>query len=107
MKKEFLVKILKEVYGKNFNTRVAIEDMLDRIGKKEQAAYDKLTKSLTNEQYKLLDDYLRLYCLRIFKMQYKRFDCGFRIGLEIGKTNKENCDNNHDTQEHNKLNADA
>ena len=57
--------------------------MLGPIGNEERETYDKLLSNMSDKQKELLDKYLRLYCERIFKMQCKRFEAGFQIGLAI------------------------
>ena len=85
MQKNYISEMLKKVYGKNYNVRDAVEKLLGPIGNEERETYDKLLSNMSDKQKELLDKYLRLYCERIFKMQCKRFEAGFQIGLATAK----------------------
>lgn len=77
-------KILAQVYGKNYDIRHVVENLLEPYSNKEKESYDKLCEELTDKQKKLLNTYLHLYAERIFKMQDKRFNAGFRAGMYFG-----------------------
>ena len=78
--------MLKKVYGKNYNVRDAVEKLLGPIGNEERETYDKLLSNMSDEQKELLDKYLRLYCERVFGMQCRRFELGFKAGLSAEKS---------------------
>lgn len=97
---EITLELVKLIYGKNYNIRTVIEDMLDPVEENEREIYARLTESLNEEQNKLLDDYLHLYCIRLFNMQHKRYDAGLRLGLEIGRmdVSEADADTDDDTE---------
>lgn len=76
--------MLQDVYGKNFDIVYVVEDLLEPISKEEKETYDKLCDELTTEQKEMLNTYLHLYAERIFQMQDKRFNAGFKAGKYIG-----------------------
>lgn len=81
---KFTKKILIDVYGENYDIIKVVEDLLEPISKTENETYDKLLADLTERQKQLLNKYLHLYAERIYDMQDKRYNYGFKVGMYIG-----------------------
>lgn len=80
--------VLEKIYGKNYDIIFVLEELLEPKCNDEKEAYDKLCAELKSEQLELLNKYLHLYAERIFKMQNKRFDAGYKAALKILNNNK-------------------
>ena len=78
--------VLKKMYGENYNICEVLEKLLGPIGNEERETYDKLLSNMSDEQKELLCRYLRLYGERVFRMQCRRFELGFKAGLTAEKS---------------------